>query len=236
MLDGHADILRRFKIKDDDRFRDNYAKIEFVPVDWFQPETWAWRVDEPSRPEWLTESMEAKAKSRVIDIIRGMILVDGDHDLLLDGCWIVGGTANITDVRGGRMMRVAHSATIRDVRGSATISGVRGSATISGVRGSATISGVRDSATIHDVGDSATIMDVRDSATIRDVWGSATIRNVWGSATISGVWDSATIRNVWGSATISGVWDSATISDVCDSVILDISAKKHLAKTNKENP
>ena len=76
------------------------------------------------------------------------MIIRGDHDLIVDGCWIVGGKASVRDVRSGRIMRVQGSAQIHDVGGSAQIHGVR------------------DSAQIHGVG---------DSAQIHDVWGSAVL-------------------------------------------------------------
>ncbi len=203
MLDSHSDLVTYFKLPDENAHITHFAKAELTPTtDWTDASTWDWRIDEQVRPVWLTEDVERAAEEATRSIAQRMVITNGERDLIVDGCWIIAGTAKIRDVRSGRIVRVQGSATIRDVWGSATISGVWGSATISGVRGSATI---------RDVGCSATISGVWDSATIRGVWGSATIRDVRGSATISGVGGSATIRDVWGSATIRGVWDSATL-------------------------
>jgi len=236
MLDSHSDLVTYFKLPDENPHIPYFAKAELTPdKDWTDASTWAWRIDEAVNPVWLTSEVEKAAEDATRAIAQRMVIKDGERRLIVDGCWIVAGTAKIRDVRSGRIVRVQDSATISDVGGSATISDVGGSATISDVWGSATISDVWDSATISGVGDSATIRDVGGSATISDVGGSATISRVWDSATISDVGDSATISDVWGSATIRGVGDSATISDVGDSATisdvwgsatLDASAKK----------
>ncbi len=187
MLDSHSDLVAYFDLPDDTAFIERFAKAELTPVDWLDPSTWQWRIDEAMRPQWL-DDVEAKAEAATRAIAKKMILTDETNipRLIADGCWIVGKKGVVRDVRGGRILRVQDSATIRDVGGSATIRGV---------------------------GDSATIRDVGGSATIRGVWGSATISGVGGSATIRGVWDSATIRDVGGSATIRGVGGSATLDD-----------------------
>jgi len=201
MLDSHADLVRYFKLPDTDAHIQHFAKVELTPVDWADAATWNFRVDEEVLPVWwadVASAVEGTLRSRAA----GMILKDGDHDLIVDGCWIVAGTAKVRDVRSGRIILVQDSAQISNVGGSAQISGVWDSAQISGVRGSAQISGVRDSAQISGVRGSAQISGVRGSAQISNVGDSAQISNVGGLARISNVGGLARISNVWGSATL----------------------------------
>ena len=148
MLDSHTDLVTWFNLRDDRVGR--FAKVELVPGEdtWLDPDQWTWVLDEPTRPAWLTEDMEANAQRALRDRAKRMILKDGEHTLIVDGCWIVGGTAVVKDVRGGRLVHV---------------------------RGSAQITDVGDSAQITDVGDSAQITHVWGSAQITDVGGSANL-------------------------------------------------------------
>ena len=174
MLDSHSDLVRYFKLPDENAHIQHFAKAELTPTtDWTDAATWDWRIDEQVRPVWLTEDVEKAAEDATRAIAQRMVIKDGEHDLIVDGCWIIAGTAKIRDVRSGRIVRVQDSASISGVGGSASISGVWGSASISGVGGSASISGVGDSASIRDVWGSASISGVGGSASIRDVWGSA---------------------------------------------------------------
>ena len=158
MLDSHSDLVTYFKLPDENAHITHFAKAELTPTtDWTDASTWDWRIDEQVRPVWLTEDVERAAEEATRSIAQRMVITNGERDLIVDGCWIIAGTAKIRDVRSGRIVRV---------------------------QGSATISGVWGSATIRDVGDSATIRDVGGSATIRGVWGSATIRGVRDSATL----------------------------------------------------
>jgi hypothetical protein len=223
MLDSHSDLVTYFKLPDATAHHQHFAKVELTPDDWMDPATWDFRLDETTAPSWWDDvvgSVESTLRARA----ERMIVRDGEHALIVDGCWIVGGTAIVRDVRAGRIMRVWDSAQIHGVWGSAQIHDVGGSAQIHDVRGSAQI---------RDVGDSAQIHGVRGSAQIHGVWGSAQIHDVRGSAQIRDVGDSAQIHGVWGSgvqdsAQIHGVWGSAQIHDVWGSAVLDASAKAHV--------
>ena len=185
MLDSHSDLVTYFKLPDGAQWHQHFAKVELVPVDWMDVSTWEFTLDDETEPGWWNDvagnvesSMRAKADA--------MILRSGKHRLIVDGCWIVGGNAIVTDVRGGRILRVQDSAQIRDVQDSAQIRGVWDSAQIRDVGGWAQILGVWGSAQIHGVRDSAQILDVQDSAQIRDVQDSAQIRDVRDSAILDG--------------------------------------------------
>ena len=169
MLDSHSDLVTYFKLPDTDHFIRHFAKAELTPGDWLDVATWTWRVDEETIPAWLTEQMVRDAAAATRAIASKMILRTGQHRFIVDGCWILGGNVTVSDIRGGRIMRVQDSATVQNVRGSATV---------------------------RDVGDSATVRDVGDSATVQNVGDSATVQNVWGYATVRDVRDSATVRDV----------------------------------------
>ena len=138
MLDSHSDLVRYFQLPDTDAHINHFAKVELVPVDWADASTWKWRIDEPTLPMWW-EDVAAQAESTLHARASRMILTAGEHELIVDGCWIIAGTAKIRDVRSGRIVRVQDSATISGVRDSATISDVWGSATIRDVGGSAVL-------------------------------------------------------------------------------------------------
>ena len=218
MLVSHTDLVQYYRLPDTQLYHQHFVKVELVPDDWLDVSTWAFRLDEDTAPGWWKE-VSAGAEEHLRRVAAKMVLRDGEHWLILDGAWIIGGTAIVHDVRGGRILQVQDSAQIRDVWGSAQIYGVRDSAQIRDVRDFAQIHGVRGSAQIYGVGGSAQIYGVRGSAQIHDVGGSAQIHDVRGSAQIHGV---------WGSAQIHGVEDNVQIRDVRDSAILDQTARAHV--------
>ncbi len=201
MLDGHADLIKYFKLPDGNEHLHHFAKVELVPKDWTDVATWKWTVDEPTVPIWWADIAE-QAKAALRARTEQMILRDGNHELIIEGCWIVAGTAKVRDVRSGRILRVGGSAQIYDVWGSAQIYGVGDNAQIHGVGGSAQIYGVGGSAQIYDVGDNAQIYDVRDNAQIYGVRDNAQIYGVRDNAQIHGVRDNAQIHGVRGRAII----------------------------------
>ena len=175
MLDSHTDLVTYFALPDATAQHQHFAKVELTPHDddWLTPATWAWRLDEDTAPGWW-EDVAVQAEATLRARAEKMIIT-GTKSLIVDGCWIVGGQALVSDVRAGRIVRVQDSATVRNVKGSATVQDVRGSATVQDVWGSATVQDVWGSATVRNVGGSATVQDVKGSATVQDVWGSATL-------------------------------------------------------------
>ena len=181
MLDGHADLVTHFNLPDTDAYVQHFAKVELRPVDWGDVATWEWHLDEQAAPSWWDDvagGAEAELRARAAR----MILREGEHRLIVDGSWIVLGTAVVRDVRAGRILHVQDSARIHDVRDSAQIYGVEDSAQIYNVCGRAQIRGVWDSAQIYDVWGHAQIHGVEDSARIHGVWDSAQIYGVEGRA------------------------------------------------------
>ena len=167
MLDSHADLVRRYKLKDDG-MRERFAKVEFVPDVWTDVTTWKFYLDEPTTPVWWTPEIQNAVVGKLRAKVDGMLLLGGKHELIVDGAWIVGGSAVVSDVRAGRIVWCGGSAQISGVWDSARISDVGGSAQISEVWGSARISGVRGSARISGVGGSAQISGVWGSAQLDD--------------------------------------------------------------------
>ena len=125
MLDSHSDLVAYFDLPDTNAHIHHFAKAELTPVDWLDPATWLWHIDEETRPTWL-DDVEQQAKDKARSIARRMIITDTTKlpKLIVDGCWIVGGKAKIRDVRAGRIVRIQDSATVSGVRGSATVSDV----------------------------------------------------------------------------------------------------------------
>ena len=214
MIYSHSMLQRYFAkrpelanvLRDHDRL-ERFARVEFTPGEhWVDPEKWTLKTDEIVRPAWFDETLENQTRKRLVSMVRSMTLLEGEHSVIVDGCWIVGGTAVVREVLGGRIVAVLDSAQIRGVGGSAQIRGVGGSAQI------------------HDVG---------GSAQIHDVWGKAQIRGVWGSAQIHDVWGKAQIRGVMDSAQIRGVGGSAQIHDVRDRVFLDDTARAAYERAKK---
>ena len=139
MLDSHSDLVTYYRLPDTTAYHQHFAKVELTPVDWMDPATWRFRLDEDTAPGWwadVAERVEATLRARADK----MILRTGETRLIVEGCWIVGGDAVVCDVRAGRLLRVADSAQIH---------------------------GVWDSAQIHDVGYGAVLDESAKARVVR---------------------------------------------------------------------
>ena len=102
LLDSHSDLIRYYELPDTRAHHQHFAKVELTPVDWLDASTWQWRLDEETAPGWW-EDVAASAEATLRARASRMILTTGRKDLVLEGCWILGGDAEIADFRGGRI-------------------------------------------------------------------------------------------------------------------------------------
>ena len=121
MLDSHSDLVTYFKLSDTSQHVRHFAKAELTPDDWMDPTTWKWRIDEDTKPRWLTRAVEDDAERKARKIAATMILKDGDLPFIVDGCWILGGKTRVREIRSGWIRRIQDDATISDVRGGTKI-------------------------------------------------------------------------------------------------------------------
>ena len=178
--DSHSDLVAAFNLRDDNQHIDRFVKVEFTPPinaenlpNYSDFANYDFRVDERGEPYWFGEVRE-RAIEKLRDRVARMIVTES-RPMLLGGCWIIGGHAQIARLNSGRVVSLSDRAKIGDVYGTAQIGNVYGAAKIG---------------------------DVYDRAKISDVYGTAQIGNVYGAAQIDHVFDRAKISDVYGAAQI----------------------------------
>jgi len=158
--DSHEDLVEWQNLKDESVVDKKFVRVEYTPKDFndlADIDKYELRLDENEAPGWWDEEMQSNTERKLKAIAERRIVTE-KRGVLLGGCWVIAGSAQIAKVYSSRVIAVYGSATIRNVYGSATIGDVFGSATIECVFGSATIGDVYDSATIECVFGSATIV------------------------------------------------------------------------------
>ncbi len=112
--DHHSDLVRHFKLIDDDQFIERFAKCEFKPddnADLCDIEKYKLHVDEPTEPDWFEEVRDRVFRTAK-RIVSQRILVDGEHDLLLGDFWILGGTVRVNAVQVARIIVMLESSKV----------------------------------------------------------------------------------------------------------------------------
>ena len=117
MLDSHHEIVGYYGL-DDTSDRAKFAKLELTPgEDWFNADTWQFKVDEEVQPFWAMDELLGQWDARMRSIVRGQTIMSGEVKMILEGFWIIGGDAQVDTVHNGRIIRVADSATFRSIYG-----------------------------------------------------------------------------------------------------------------------
>ena len=198
MIDSHSELVEYFKLPDAKPFIQHFAKVELTP-DYTSNDTvldvstWKFRLDEESEPQWwadVSERVERDLRARA----ERMILRSGDHGLIVDGCWIVGGDAKIRELRSGRIVRLC-GGTVSAISGG-TVSEIWGG-TVSAISGG-TVSAIR-------------------GGTVSAIWGG-TVSAIWGG-TVSEI-RGGTVSAIWG-GTVSAI-RGGTVSAIRGGTVSEI--------------
>ena len=196
--DAHEDIIEMYDLYEGSPETNtvrgaNIVRVEFVP-DWKKPfdlDRWDFRVDEPSPPEWFTDSVRDAAVSQLRDIASGMMVTDGEVRLVIGKSLLVGGGARVRRASFARIWAF----------GNATVE----------AWGNATVK-AWDNATVEACGNAT--VKAWDNATVK-AWDNATVE-AWGNATVK-AFDNATVE-ACGNATVEArgnatvkAWGNATV-------------------------
>ena len=69
MLDSHSDLVAYYALPDTTAHHQHFAKVELTPVDWLDPTTWRFRLDEETAPSWwedVATGVEAEMRRRAV--------------------------------------------------------------------------------------------------------------------------------------------------------------------------
>jgi hypothetical protein len=119
------------------------------------------------------------------------IYLSGEHDVVLTGRIVLGGTAHFK--------------------------GVGGSARVDSMYGSARVDSMYDSARVDSMYDSARVDSMCGSARVGSMEGSARVDRMEGSARVDRMDDSASVGSMEGSARVGSMDDSASVGSMYDS-------------------
>jgi hypothetical protein len=140
LIDSHYQLLNYLEMDDLSEYTPTFVKLELTPSkNWLDPESWDFTVDEKTIPVWCDDELQARFRREMINFAKSLIIKPGKKSIIVDGVWIIGGSAQIQTVVGGRIVYLGDTAEIVTVCDSAKIDLVCDSAKIGTVRDSAKI-------------------------------------------------------------------------------------------------
>jgi hypothetical protein len=188
LTDAHSELVEYFGLTDvSNSDCSHFAKVDFVPTGapW-EVDKYELRVDEDTQPVWWADVAD-RVVSDLRSRIQRMIISSGRRNLLLGGCWIVCGDAEIGDAKNGRIYSVF---------------------------GSGRVGNVYDSGRVENVYDSGRVGNVYDSGRVGNVSGSGSVENVYGSGSVENVYGSGSVGNVSGSGRVGTVYGCGRVGSV----------------------
>ena len=137
--DSHEELITYFNLND--KGLDYLVRVEYSPEDikdLADVSKYVLRVDEHSIPAWFEEQRE-HVESEMKQIVERSIKTSGEIELILDGVYILGGESKVNKIKGGRILSICGSASVKYICGSASVKYIYDSASVENIYDSARI-------------------------------------------------------------------------------------------------
>ena len=168
--DNHEDLMIFANIRDNYLQLGRFARIEFTPPDdkdIADVSAWNLHVDEDETPVWFDSVV---VRSKMEALARRMIISD-ERKLLLGGCWILVGEANVKTVKSARIFTMRDSSRVNTMRDSSQVNTMRDSSQVNTMLDSSQVNMMLDSSQVNTMLDSSRVNTMLDSSrvnTMRD--------------------------------------------------------------------
>jgi hypothetical protein len=157
--DSHEDLVFDLGLVDDGSpiASRTFCRVEFTPPDEIAKiddlSAWTLRVDEEPAPPWYDgAAVRARLEERVL-----AMFVRDTRKLLLGGCWILVGEANVFRVKSARIVTLLGSSQVGALHGSSQVG------------------------KLHD---SSQVGEIYDSSQVGELWGSSQVGALWDSSQV----------------------------------------------------
>ena len=208
--DSHEHLVAHWKLDDSREYARRWVRVEFMPPDYMkidEPDTYVLKLDETTSPVWWTDELQAKVAEDLRSLVRRMLVTD-TQDILLGGCWILAGKANITKAVSARIVAMCDSSKVGTMRGSSKVETMCDSSKVGTMRGSSNVGTMRGSSNVGMMCDSSKVGMMRDSSKV------GTMRD---SSNVGMMYSSSNVGTMCGSSNVGTMCDSANVGMMCDS-------------------
>ena len=171
--------------------RHEFIRCELVPVEsYVDVESYAFTVDESEVPSWADTDFQAKAAAKMRAAVRRMLVSD-TKDVLLGGCWILHGDAQVSEAVRVRIVVMLGSSSVEQMLGSSSVNQMRDSSSVKEMWDSSSVKEMRDSSSVKRMWDSSSVKQMRDSSSVEQMLGSSSVEQMLGSSSVKEMWNSS---------------------------------------------
>jgi hypothetical protein len=206
--DSHEDLVFYLGLVDDGSpiASRTFCRVEFTPPDEIAKiddlSAWMLRVDEESAPPWYDG---AAVRARLEERVKAMFVRD-TRKLLLGGCWILVGEANVFRVRSARIVTLLGSSQVGALYGSSQVGELHGSSRVGALHGSSRVGALHGSSQVGKLHGSSQVGELWDSSQVGELWDSSQVGELHGSSQVG---------KLHGSSQVGKLWDSSQVGELC---------------------
>jgi hypothetical protein len=138
-LSSHEDLVELFGLRDNNKFRPGFARVEFTPPTDHKlvanVKKWVLKVDESVKPDWFDDVV---VREKLEELVSNFI-VKKNRKLLVGGPWILVGKTKIDKAVNARIIAMCDSSQVGYMHNSSQVGYMYGSSQVGNMCGSSRI-------------------------------------------------------------------------------------------------
>ena len=154
---SHEDIIDLFELKEGKQGQ-NFVRIEYCPEnqsDLADMSKYQLNIDEPSIPEWFTETVKEHVINKLNAVIKPMILIDVKKKILIGDCYILAGNTKIEKVINCVIYSMYDNSSVISMSGNSSVINMSGNSSVTYMSGNSSVTNMYDNSSVTNMYDNS---------------------------------------------------------------------------------
>ena len=163
---SHEDIIDLFDLKEGKQGQ-NFVRIEYCPEnqsDLADMSKYQLNIDEPSIPEWFTETVKEHVINKLNAVIKPMILIDVKKKILSGDCYILAGNTKIEKVINCVIYSMSDNSSVIHMSGNSSVNQMSGNSSVINMYGNSSVTYMYDNSSVTYMYDNSTVISMYDNS------------------------------------------------------------------------
>jgi hypothetical protein len=123
--DSHEHLILAFGLKESNNLSKNgWVRFEYHPennADMCDVTKYRLNIDQDIIPDWVTDEIKESWERKANQLVKGMILIDGEIPILLGGRWVLGGTVVVNSIVNSIIQTMLGNSQVNEMLGNSQV-------------------------------------------------------------------------------------------------------------------
>ena len=226
--ESHEDLVTYCKLKDNDAFRINFARVEFSPSSMDKAhlvDEYKLRLDEDRAPDWWSDEIRDGVAAKMRDYIKS-IIVTGNVGLLMGGQFILAPGAKVEASRAVVIAAMCGTSSVGTMSGTSSVGTMSGTSSVGKMLDTSSVGEMLDTSSVGMMRDTSSVGKMYGTSSVREMYGTSSVREMCGTSSVGTMSGTSSVREMCGTSsvgTMSGtssvreMWDTSSVGMMLDT-------------------